>query len=391
MRYARPLLEGVDQMKTINIKLRLDTPLLLGGSVAGELESTSALRPASLRGLFRTFARAYLGYMLGGITDKHVRRGAIHAFENALLGSAAETNAPGNTYHLALERSNSILTSSPKYPLVPKSTGEYAKGSSPGFDTDQQQQIDITLPRRSLNRNPHFADALLSVAWIAVTLGSLGKRSRRGYGSLSITDIETRGSGEDSAQLPSFADVRDREDLAKRILSGINRAKSTVHAWRTEEIGANDELIEILSGAAPPRNDKRQRDKLVATARSVLPDAPKRTYEPKFFQFAGLEHVYVGNEPENDSALGWKTLLARFNESCHQQLSKSGKVYAEHIGSADPRFASPVWLRIYQTEAGFLPVITVSPPDPAAASIVAELAKSVSATPINKSKTQSNS
>lgn len=370
-------------MQQIQITLRLDTPLLLGGSDAKKLESTEVIRPASLRGLFRIFARAAFGYLLGGIADREQRADVIRLLENALLGSAAERGTQGNTYHLVLAASNNKLNGASRYGVVPKPNNELDKSDTPGFDAGQTQIVSLVIPRRSLEHNASFAEALSSIVWLGLTSGSLGKRSRRGYGSIAVVEWNAAGGSTGLPNLPMFGQVQDQTDLAEKIAHGFEQALTAVSRWIDKEVGENDQLIEKLSRVVPSRTDVDQRKRIVAEAQRKLPSAPTYARQDEFFQLAGLEHVYIGRPAEDNKEKPWLPPMGAFNAECSKQLNSNPQPYRDYIGRSD-RLASPVWLRMFKTDAGHLPVITVSPPNPSANAIVTALTASVNATPISE-------
>ncbi len=333
-------------MNQFHMEVRLDTPLMLGGR-DGDLESSNVIRPASLRGLFHTFARAYLGYLLGGVKDEHQRARTIRTLESALLGAAAsDEGTGGNTYRVAVLPE--AMQEKAEFLLVPKPNGGGGdKGRGLAFCAGQRQTIHLTVPRRSA-RNRHFCDALLAVVWIALTLGSLGKRSRRGYGSLSIAAVHAMGNGGCGAALPTLANANDGQDLAERITVGLGIAEQSVTTWMQEQ---------------------------GVTAQ------PEPSYIEEFFQFGGEEQVYIGQAPSKADDAPWQPLMERFNQACHDGLSQNAPRYRKYIGKSN-RLASPVWLRFHGTDAGHVAVVTRSSLDDVAIPLAQTLIDSVNAVPL---------
>jgi CRISPR/Cas system CMR-associated protein Cmr1 (group 7 of RAMP superfamily) len=343
-------IQGVMEMQRIRIRLRLDTPLLLGGSEAGTLESTNVIRPPSLRGLFRTFTRAYLGYLVGSADDKAT---LIRKFESALLGSAAsDDGCNGNTYRVGYI--GPLLTRSElnKYDNVPKpqdpaldATARVQHGSATGFiDGEETFTIELSIPRRSLGSDGRFLDAFEGMCWLALTLGSLGKRSRRGYGSISISSMQRfdLASNVTASELPIFEDVNSPDAFARLLQQGLTAVKRRFLTW----LGTN------------------------ATSW-----CPGYEYKEDFFQFPGDKGIHI-----SESVANWRTLMEQFNLACHELSSvpvldvernpviKDGKQvrrtvteYRDYIGKGS-RLASPVWMRIHQVGAGYVALITVSEP-----------------------------
>lgn len=344
-------IQGVMEMQRIRIDLRLDTPLLLGGSEAGTLESTNVIRPPSLRGLFRTFTRAYLGYLVGSADDKAT---LIRKFESALLGSAAsDDRGHGNTYRVAYI--GPLLTKSKPnaYDNVPKpkdpaldATARVQHGSVSGFiDGSETFTIEVSIPRRTLGTDRRFLDAFEGMCWLALTLGSLGKRSRRGYGSISISSLQTLDLAGNvvASELPIFENVNSPDAFARLLQQGLTAVKRRFLTW----LGTN------------------------ATSW-----CPGYEYKKEFFQFPGDKGIHI-----SESVANWRTLMEQFNLACHELSSvpdlddegnpviKDGKQvrrtvteYRDYIGKGS-RLASPVWMRIHKVGSEYVALITVSQPE----------------------------
>lgn len=343
-------------MQKIVVNLQLDSPLLMGGA-SNDLETSGVIRGPSLRGLLHSFGRAFLGYMCGSSTDQLK---LVRILEETLLGAAGDSKGPGNTFRIANREAK--LKRSASYPTVPKHSGkEHRTGAVKGFEPGQNSQIELTVPRRSLDANPHFFAALESIVWLSLSLGSVGKRSRRGYGSLSIqsmrfTEIGCEPQGTD---FPVFDRLFDDGDLAGRLKNGIGLATDRMRAWIQDEMTHNPRLAK-LTGELTPQNSPVD----------------------KFYQFGGLGQVFVGT-PEAD----YLQVMKHFNKVCHDLSSDDDhrRIYQDFIGNANPRLASPVWLRVFQVaENRFVGVITFSPTQNDQANSIAQLmAASINGTSIS--------
>jgi len=147
----------------MKVALELITPLFLGGSnPRGEPE----LRASSFRGALRFWLRALLGGVLGDRPDKIFQR------ESQVFGSTDHASP----VVVRLEPHN--LGSDSFNPLPHKQVNFRFNGFKPG------QRFDIYLLSRDKDALQQAQKALQLLCY----LGGLGRRSRRGFGSLQITE-----------------------------------------------------------------------------------------------------------------------------------------------------------------------------------------------------------
>jgi CRISPR-associated protein Cmr1 len=154
-------------MSTHKLQATLETvtPLFLGGS---DPRGQPELRAASFCGAMRFWLRALLGGVLGDRLDK------IFQCESQVFGSTDHASP----VVVRLEPHN--LGSDGFNPLPHKQVTFRFNGFKPG------QRFDICLLSRDEDALQQAQKALLLLCY----LGGLGRRSRRGFGSLQITDGE---------------------------------------------------------------------------------------------------------------------------------------------------------------------------------------------------------
>jgi CRISPR-associated protein Cmr1 len=154
-------------MSTHKLQATLETitPLFLGGS---DPRGQPELRAASFRGAMRFWLRALLGGVLGD------RPAEIFQCESQVFGSTDHASP----VVVRLELHN--LGSDGFNPLPHKQVTFRFNGFKPG------QRFDICLLSRDEDALQQAQKALLLLCY----LGGLGRRSRRGFGSLQITDGE---------------------------------------------------------------------------------------------------------------------------------------------------------------------------------------------------------
>jgi hypothetical protein len=202
--------------------------------------------------------------------------------------------------------------------------------------------------------------ALWAVLWTGLCFGAIGIRSRRGYGGLTPTKIVIQpvATEEICWKALLFPDPpASKEALAKKLSAGFTTAQSWVQAWVACQ----------------------KSNKLTLAPRSSPGEDP--------FQMAGVSQVFIG-EPKNGGNAPWEAVMKPFMEKSSKALKNTPAEHQAIIGSANPRLASPVWLRIFKTNSGYVPVITLgssktfngpATPKP----IVQALLNSVNAKPIS--------
>ncbi len=155
-------------METFKVQVKLETvtPLFLGGAdPRGEPE----LRASSFRGALRFWLRALLGGVLGDRPQEVFRQ------ESCVFGSTDHASP----VIVRLEKI-SCLKSDGFNPLPHKKERFTFRGFALG------QQFNILL----LSRNSEAIQQAQNALWLLCHLGGLGRRSRRGFGSLQIAEGE---------------------------------------------------------------------------------------------------------------------------------------------------------------------------------------------------------
>ena len=150
-------------MKELQAALEVVTPLFLGGS---DPRGQPELRAASFRGAMRFWLRALLGGVLGDRPDK------IFQCESQVFGSTDHASP------VVVRLKPHNLGSDGFNPLPHKQVTFRFNGFKPG------QRFDICLLSRDEDALQQAQKALLLLCY----LGGLGRRSRRGFGSLQITE-----------------------------------------------------------------------------------------------------------------------------------------------------------------------------------------------------------
>lgn len=160
------------------LDLEIVTPIFLGGTNSSEL--ANEIRISSIRGEIRYWLRALLGVRFGSDTK------SLKEHEGFILGS---TQAGSCARFRVLEPKQGLLTAERMMLPHRQVNGNGNPLRREAFVENQGFRLIIS-PRPGLGRLPdEFVAALL--LWLS--LGGLGKRSRRGFGSLRLLRAQMEG------------------------------------------------------------------------------------------------------------------------------------------------------------------------------------------------------
>jgi hypothetical protein len=349
----------------MTVTVRLDTPLLqggptclLGGGGANGWTLATELRESQVKGLLHTFARALFLPLLDESPQK-----AKHA-ERLLLGAPSGTKWKKNGKDQEYGKVVSIETSV----SAPSGEGTYCnrpgkpeKGSRRGVPPGATYTITLRLMPWVPEPETHLK-ALWAVLWTGLCFGAIGIRSRRGYVGLTPTHLNIQssaaGQGNDPG-LPLFSSPpTDGCALAKQLSDGFAKAQDLVKGWINRQSTNGLKLVSAFQVGEDP------------------------------FQIKDLTQVFIG-EPRNGGNAPWEAVMIPFMNKSSDERTKNPEEHSKIIGSGGKdRLASPVWLRIFKTNSGYVPVITLgssktfngpATPKP----IVQALLNSVNAKPIS--------
>lgn len=149
-------------MEELKARIEIVTPLFLGGV---EPRGDPELRAPSFRGVLRFWLRALLGGVLGGDSKK------VFEKESEVFGSTDRVSS------ITVRVNNQgVHTKISLNPLLHKESKFSFKGFGPS------QTFELILSGRNRETLEEASKALQLLCW----LGGLGRRSRRGFGSLQI-------------------------------------------------------------------------------------------------------------------------------------------------------------------------------------------------------------
>lgn len=273
-------------MRKVEIKLITVTPLFLGGS--DPRGQPPELRPPSFRGAMRYWYRAALGGVLGDADLVSLR-----AMETAVFGSTDQ----GSPVSLRLSGS---LEYSQHYILPHKKAGKRN-----AFDPDQK--FFLTMTAGPACSELVWVNACMALN-LALTLGGIGLRSRRGMGSLQVVE---------SSQ-PDLVPIFPQQE---------------------------SEIIQFIGRIT---RSAMQQVKALATERKIpvrgLPQAPTA------FPCAALGAEFLLVHPAN---------VTQPIEAVAELMMRFPKV--SWLGGISPRQASPVWAKVLKIQKGYRHLFTILP------------------------------
>uniref|UniRef100_A0A7C4Q2K9 Type III-B CRISPR module RAMP protein Cmr1 n=1 Tax=Bellilinea caldifistulae TaxID=360411 RepID=A0A7C4Q2K9_9CHLR len=274
-------------MRKVEIELMTVTPLFLGGSDPRSGQPPE-LRPPSFRGAMRYWYRAALGGVVG---DKNL--GAVRALEEAVFGST-DSGSP-----ISLRISGNLKWSS--HPILPHKSA----GRRNAFDAGQT--FRLTMSARPTCPDLIWANACMALN-LALTLGGVGLRSRRGMGSLQVV------KSSDPQLVPVFP--KNESEITKFIQIVVRSAVRQAQALAGEK----------------------------GIAVTQLPEEP--TEFPSAAMNAEIRLLSQINARNGVEAVA--DLMRRFPKQ-------------NWLGGISPRQASPVWARVFKTTEGYHLLFTLLP------------------------------
>ncbi len=183
----------------ILLKLETVTPLFLGGA---DPRGAPELRAASVRGALRFWLRALLGGAIGDSNLDELRKA-----ESAVFGSTDTGTSPV----VVRVRVEGKLSVDNYRPLLHNPAKHF---TFLGIKPAQTFSLEL-IPRLS---HAQVSPVVLSVTALWLLLGGLGKRSRRGFGTLRL-----RQGPEDMPLSPNA--YKDVEEFEKALRQSINKAQ----------------------------------------------------------------------------------------------------------------------------------------------------------------------
>jgi|GEM_PF-866892 len=231
----------------IQVRLRVVTPVFIGGSDPNKVDGHWPLRPASVRGVLRDWFRRMMADLIGQGNEK-AWSGNLFETEEHVFGSSA-----GQASRLLVESPSKPKFDGADTPVGRTPAGIAYLGYGPYRyvrGKGQVQHAQAIFPGQDIEFCMRFRwrpgdgekikeavrDLVLGSLWLWTHLGGLGKRTRRGFGSLWVTDV--KGPVPD-AWAKQFGPLADMEALKKRILEGLRQAQASFSDAATKILGSD--------------------------------------------------------------------------------------------------------------------------------------------------------
>jgi CRISPR-associated protein Cmr1 len=264
-------------METITFQCKTTTPLVMNGAYGN---NDPELRPPGIKASLRFWWRALNGHLL--LTQ-------LKEQEAAIFGSTK-----GRSKVIIRVEENIDETLKRKYSLLPHKGGSEAEA----FNPNQSFKIRIDFDEKVFS-----VDEMKNLFVLACTLGGWGKRSRRGFGAVTVVAINNQ------PYLPPTT-IDGIKDILDRIVP-------------------NHFSMNISTGEILTNHNS-------TSSRGDYPEIWK---------------IQIGKTVKSLEDIGQATHETKFNVD----ISPNKQDYSKSLGDGRPRLASPVYVSIL--ENGF-PVIT---------------------------------
>lgn len=264
-------------MQTITFTCEVITPMFLAGADG----TTPELRPASIKGALRFWWRAMNG---------HLEWKKMLELEGKIFGNTQQRSS-------LIIRIEQDLGKTSKESLLPHKGGSL----TPCFPkSDESFIVKFSLTKIENDFNLESIKALFILTSI---LGGLGKRSRRGFGSFRITNINNQAYSE--------------EQKLENLLPFMN--------------------VLVVKNSANEDKFKIDRNRIILNSKSLYRDLGEFPY---------VTEIHIGTQVKTVSEIG---------NSTHKVMSSDSFLYKSTVGAGKPRFASPIYISMLKEN---LPIIT---------------------------------
>lgn len=295
-----------------HLHVKLISPAMIGGADPRNCDRPPTLRAPELRGIFRFWTRA-----LGGTSFRPLEEKLWGSTQGGQGVTLRTINHAPTVRQFPLKTANGLT---PTQMIAPGARFEI-RFALPDFGTATRQ----------------FRERLQAVVWTALHLGGVGRRSRRGYGSLQWIPDSERGdllTGFLDSSFDEERDLLDRDTLSAYLVRGLTRVSTAL-------------------GGRP----------------SVMPAPSARTSCDDRFRLQTLDQIFVGAPLlVGPLAASYDAPPGRMEDLIHglrEAVRFPGNPSESHqMGGAHPggRLASPMLWRVYRLTSGaFVPVMTWSP------------------------------
>jgi len=194
-------------MTVINATYRIVTPMFIGNAE----QKADSVRPPAIKGALRFWWRALnWGRCLQEAGSESVALTQLHRQEASLFGSAADENGAGQGRFLLRVRQQPRIALETVWPQ--NNTGSGYLGYGLMATNDQlhreglREDVDFGLELYFRSKTePAAVDALIETLRVWSLFGGLGSRARRGFGSVTLLDLNGQDARLDQAAYEAAA------------------------------------------------------------------------------------------------------------------------------------------------------------------------------------------
>ena len=217
-------------MKEIRVTLETVTPLFMGGAdPRGEPE----LRAASIRGALRFWLRALLGGVIGDRDLDSLRRAEAAVFGSTDTGASPVVVRISNSPSGASIPFSSLARWTPSSRSYENPGIAYLFFAARGTQSEPERKaipagssFELELGLRAGAQDQDALSKACAALWLLTHLGGLGARSRRGAGSLQVTQVH--GNVPNSALPPLKIQASTPEELQTELQNGLSKLRESV-------------------------------------------------------------------------------------------------------------------------------------------------------------------
>lgn len=322
-------------MKEIEFNIKFITPLLIGGANPWQVDP-AGLTGKALRGCWRFWFRGMVGGMI-----KNIKVEELKQLESLIFGSAGNKDSKnqeiGAKFKMLIEGGNkNIEDYELGFTRTFKCKGKGCKKcnysgkirpKSKGYPENTVYSVKL-IPRNNMSEAE--IKVLIATIWLWGNLGAIGKRERRGFGSLILelkneTNPFSFDLNEINIDFPLKESFEYTEELEGHLQKGVSLVWKVYNQWIKEiNFTTKKNLINDISSTPAPENST-------------------------FFILQSFEQIFVGNKSFIDiDAI----------DNFHGDSTCKGLGWAEKKN----RMASPVFIRMHKIKKSsaenYLPVVT---------------------------------
>jgi len=214
----------------MRVTLETVTPLFLGGAdPRGEPE----LRAASIRGALRFWLRALLGGVIGNGKLDELRRAEVAVFGSTDTGASTVVVRISNVSFGASIPFSRLAGWNPSSGSYEKPGIAYLFFAARRTQSEPERKaipagssFELELGLRAGVQDQDALSKAYAALWLLTHLGGLGARSRRGAGSLQVTQVH--GNAPNSALPPLKIQASTPEELRTELQEGLSKLRKNI-------------------------------------------------------------------------------------------------------------------------------------------------------------------